>query len=99
MRPGKTDVIRFENKPKKLRLRRFQMPCRNHDREMLFVRGRRHLRSLAQLVSAVLLVLASPTHAETSLVLDCKPDRISGAGDECPVVSVAVSVSGLNWRV
>jgi len=68
-------------------------------REVLFVRGRRHLRSLAQPVSAVLLLLASPTHAETSLMLDCKPELVSSAGDKDPVVSVAVLVSGLNWRV
>jgi hypothetical protein len=53
---------------------------------------------LGHAFAGALLLFASASRAETSLVLDCKPDPVSGARDKDPIVSVAVSVNGLKWR-
>jgi hypothetical protein len=56
--------------------------------------------SLRRSTFAVALLLSvSATHAQTTFALDCTPDLISSARDNDPVVSVAVSINGVQWRV
>ena len=50
------------------------------------------------IVSAVLILVATAAQAEASLALDCKPDATSTVAKD-PIVSIAVSVHGQEWRV